>query len=262
MQLWIDVGNTRLKWQLYSENQFKAAGAVLHEQSMTDAVENMITTDAFVDGLGNESLSFAGVASVLNEKSSEELLAAINLALGVSPVQARVQKEYLGLSCAYQNPEKLGIDRWLALLSVFNEHRRLSCVISCGSAFTVDVVQADGVHLGGFILPGLQMSIDALFGGTHSVRFDRVGTEASLDFGVDTASAVCNGILFQMLSVISRLKRVLDVNYPGQEVLFVLTGGDAEKIGSFLSEEGMVDFAIKQDLVIQGLRLALQLASL
>lgn len=258
MQLWIDVGNTRLKWQLYSGNQFKAEGAVFHEQGMATAAENMISTDAFVDGLGNESVSFAGVASVLNEKSTEELLATLKLSLGVIAVRARVQKQYLGLSCAYQYPEKLGVDRWLAILSVFNEHKQLSCVISCGSAFTVDVVRADGEHLGGFILPGLQMSVDALFGGTHSVRFDRLDSEPSLDFGIDTAGAVCNGILFQKISVISRLKSVLEASYPGQTVLFVLTGGDAWKIGSLLSKEGDMDFAIKQDLVIQGLRLALQ----
>ncbi len=258
MQLWIDVGNTRLKWQLYSEGQFQTSGAVLHKQDMRDAVETMISDLAFVEKLGANSVSFIGLASVLNKSALLELSAEIKLRLGIDPVCPQVKGEFMGLRCAYKNPEKLGIDRWLSLLSVFNEHNRLSCVISCGSAFTVDVVQADGLHLGGFILPGFQMSIDALLGGTHSVRFDSAAVECSDDFGIDTATAVCHGVMFQMLSVILRLRSVLGLQFPDEQAFLVLTGGDAEKLALLMEREGIEDFAINQDLVIQGLRLALQ----
>jgi len=258
MQLWIDAGNTRLKWCLYSGNEYQAGGAILHRQNMNATIQTLIANDAFKQKLGNSSIFFVGVASVLNADTSISLMEALRHAFGVDPVRAYVTKELLGVSCAYEKPEKLGIDRWLALLAVYHSNQKLSCIISCGSAFTIDVVQADGKHLGGFILPGLQMSIDALFSGTHSVRFEADDRVLSVDFGVDTASAVSNGLLFQQVSVVARLKQLLLERYPGEVISFVLSGGDADKLGSLLSEEGVVDFAINQDLVIQGLRLALQ----
>lgn len=258
MELWIDAGNTRLKWQLCDGDYLLAKDAVVHKQSMADAIEQVLCHKALADNLAAGNIGFVGLASVLNEQAISVLTKAVKSRLGIDIVIAKVEKQFMGLKCAYQQPEKLGVDRWLALLSAYHRYNSAVCVVSFGSALTVDVASREGIHSGGFILPGIKMSIDALLGGTHSVRFNMADLADSLELGNDTASAVTNGVLFQAVALLSKLSEDIARKFSGESVKFVLTGGDSMQVKALLDKEGVGDFAIDQDLVIQGLRLALQ----
>ena len=55
----------------------------------------------------------------------------------------------------------MGIDRWLGLAAVWRPGQRI-CVISAGTALTLDFVEPAGEHLGGFIAPGIDLGRQAL----------------------------------------------------------------------------------------------------
>jgi len=256
MKLWLDVGNTRLKWQLYQDALFVAGGSIVHHGDMNLSVSTLLAeTQVFTS---NSSITFIGLASVLNMQSLSILNQRCLEKFGIHLHRAEVTRKLKGVTCAYQDVSKLGIDRWLAVVAAFNQKKSAVCVVDCGSALTIDMVNNEGIHLGGFILPGLNMSAKALLGQTHSVRFQDDALPEFVSLGRDTASAVMNGVLLQAQSSICHAWRLFKEECIDDEkvdqVRLLITGGDASAVSKGLD----LNFELQDDLVIQGLRLALE----
>lgn len=126
-------------------------------------------------------------------------------------------------------------------------------VIDCGSAITADVVSAEGIHLGGYILPGIRLLTQSLMTGTANVivepaDHDRLTIARSSGLGRSTEACVGNGIRLMIHSTMLALKSLaLDRGVP----YIVMTGGDGELIGSM---DGL-GFCYQKDLVLDGLRI-------
>jgi type III pantothenate kinase len=135
----------------------------------------------------------------------------------------------LGIRCAYTEPQFLGVDRWLNILAV--SQQQPVCVVSCGTALTIDVVH-NNQHLGGYILPGMNLQLSSLIGGTQRVRQHDI-TTSSLSFGKNTSEAVHHGILLACVAAIEKVFTSL-VAVVDDTVNVVLTGGDAETLSPHL----------------------------
>ena len=171
------------------------------------------------------------------------------------PLQfAKSQNQSAKVINAYPNPEQLGVDRWLGLLAVNVAYSGASAVIDCGSAITVDAIDASGKHLGGLILPGIKMMRDSLYSDAHGVNeLTETETPSGMLFATNTATAVEVGSLYAVVAYIERV--VTDMQKElGDKFQCVLTGGDAEEILPMLS----VTVEHNPVLVLQGLSLAMQ----
>ena len=146
-----------------------------------------------------------------------------------------------GVSCGYKDPATLGVDRWLAMVAAYARYQEALIGVEAGSAVTIDVLRADGYHLGGYILPGIALMRDALWSGTRQVKAD-LGENAFIDPAIDTEGAVNHGSL---LSIIATIEKIVKT-YPSR---LILTGGSAEAILRHLNIEG--DF--QPELVLDGL---------
>ncbi|WP_352284776.1 type III pantothenate kinase, partial [Pseudoalteromonas sp. Q18-MNA-CIBAN-0097] len=74
---------------------------------------------------------------------------------------------------AYEHVGNLGIDRWLALIAGFTLYPNTACiVVDAGTATTIDVLDSEGLHLGGWILPGLDLMTSSLTQNTQRVFDD------------------------------------------------------------------------------------------
>src|SRR5207253_4489484 len=64
----------------------------------------------------------------------------------------------LGINNGYQNPQQLGVDRWLNLIAAkkYFPEKNLA-IFSCGTCITLDVLTLEGQHLGGLIVPGIDL---------------------------------------------------------------------------------------------------------
>jgi type III pantothenate kinase len=153
------------------------------------------------------------------------------------------QTQTFGITNAYAQPEKLGVDRWLALVAARHVYSLPVCIVDCGTAITVDLLDADGAHRGGFISAGLMLMKKALAGGTAALPFsETVYPLTPADF---TEAAIHNGTL---LAAVGLVEQVI-ARHDGLSV--ILTGGDAEFIAPHLSVTSIVDV----DLVLRGLAL-------
>lgn len=234
-KLWLDIGNTRLKYWITKHDQIIEQAAELHLQSPADLLLGLIQ---HFKALG---LHQVGLSSVQDKINNERILSILE-SLHIPVIFAQVQAEYAGLICGYDEPSQLGIDRWLQVLAVATQAHENYCVISCGTALTIDLAQGQQ-HLGGFILPNLYLQRDSLIQNTKGIKIPDAAF-SELNPGRNTIDAVHHGILLGLLSTIEKVLH----DFPAQ---LVLTGGDAPLFAQHLSHHHP---RIEPDLLLKGLQ--------
>lgn len=231
-----DVGNTRGKFWRCQDGVVNARAEIVHQGDMAAMLQQLPAE------FGLPPVVLQG-ASVLATEAREAFSRAAQLCWGVMPAFATSSVSHAGVVSAYRHaPSRLGIDRWLALIAV-RPRQRSVCVVDCGTAITLDVITPAGQHLGGYILPGLNMMADALLAGTQGVRYtpDEAGTGIAL--GGNTAEAVTHGALAAVVALVEKL--VLQ-----HQAQLVLTGGDAQRLAAALTQP----CDLQPELLLQGLQ--------
>lgn len=184
----------------------------------------------FADQSGRFNDEHEVLAAVQGWQPSEVVLASVSklgaqlaqqlTALGVAVLQLAVKDGQGGLRLAYQQPQRLGVDRWLAMLAVL-ERGRPVLVIDAGTALTIDLVSADRQHLGGYILPGLRLMRRALVDDTFALP--PVSEPGHLAAGHDTLECIANGSVLALVGAVENA--IAQFSVAPQDVIW--TGGDA-----------------------------------
>lgn len=236
IDLLIDIGNTRLKWVLRKQSKLLESYAVLHHnQSVSEILLN------FWKNI--EAPRHVAVSSVVSEKLRNEVLTLAKTQWPNSIlITAQSQSQDYGVNNAYKEPSKLGVDRWLCLVAARHYHTLPVCIVDCGTAITVDVLDATGQHQGGLIAPGMILMKKSLSRGAEDLPYSDRRYSAGL--AVHTEAAIDSGTLFAALGLIERVMQQQPENTG-----LLLTGGDAELIAGYLSE----NVKIEPELVFQGL---------
>ena len=222
MRLLIDVGNTALK------------AAIWHDGHITPCQLNALPWP---------KINGVVYASVGKSEQLNELLVQASV-LQVPCFEAKVTKQLSNLSCAYQQFSNLGIDRWLGLIAAFQLWPQQDCiVIDTGTATTIDVLTAQGQHLGGWIIPGLDLMTRSLTQNTQRV-FDDANTPFANELGVNTPNGLKNGALVATLGAVEHAKLHLSNENPQ----LIFAGG----YGALLKEQ-FSDAIYDPQLVMKGL---------
>lgn len=131
------------------------------------------------------------------------------------------------------NPNGFGADRIIDIVKAIELYNDKSMLIfDFGTATTYEVLK-DKTYLGGGILPGINMSINALFGNT--AKLPRVGFEKpSTILGRDTVEQIQAGIYFGYVGQIREIIRRVKLELP--DAFVIATGGLGEKISEELAE--------------------------
>lgn len=235
MNLFIDSGNTRLKWCIDDKSRTLASGAgSLEEDSPLSSVGDLI-----------RQVRSIAISTVASEDRRVHLLDSL---AKLCPAQVTFywsEQTRNGLVNAYQDVSRMGADRWHAMYGAWLDHKKGFVVVDAGSAVTVDYVDSLGQHLGGYILPGLQMMLRSLRSDAARIWFDPEQGLAT-DPGRSTGECVNHGLAWLSGAMIDR------VNADARKYLLsdvLVTGGDASRlIGLGLSG------VHKPDLVLSGLR--------
>ena len=224
----VDIGNTRTKWRF---GDACGASAGIDAPALPAAPERI------------------RIACVAGDRA--QIAERFLTAYGVSVEFAESTSELAGVTCGYEEPARLGVDRWLACVAAWNAVEGPVVVVDLGTAATLDFVTADGRHLGGYIVPGLGLMATALARDTAGVRV--AGDLApELGPGRSTAQAVRRGATAMLVdfieaSVARFAKECRDAP------LVALTGGDA----GLLADRFTFQPRLEPDLVLDGLALAL-----
>lgn len=233
--LQLDVGNSAAKWRLVDAGRVIERGRFLLADPETQA--GMLACAAQVDAIW--------VASVADPAADETLASLLQGRWGVQPWFAQSSDAFGTLRNSYARPERMGVDRWLAMIGARERAAGRLCVVDAGSALTIDLVAADGQHEGGYIIPGPALMERALLLDTDRVRFDGPAGYA-LTPGRSTAEAVRHGIaLAQAGAVALALLRAGEEDPPS----LLFCGGAGASLMQLLGRGGLW----VPDLVFEGL---------
>lgn len=161
MILCIDSGNSRIKWGVRAQGAWRATGATGHD----DLAPLQALT---VNQPPPEKIILANVAGPAAEAAIRAALAA----WGTTVDLARSTESAAGVTSHYHFPERLGVDRWCALIGARSLYPgEALLVVMAGTATTIDSLAADGSFLGGLILPGQRLMLGALARDTAGLPF-------------------------------------------------------------------------------------------
>ncbi len=241
MKLLLDWGNSALKWAQAEEDRLIAPGQC--DWRSVDGLDALLDTH-----LGPLSRPDAVAASVV---APPQVAAALDRwtrrRWGLKPWLVRTQPRSLGVTCGYHQPERLGADRWAALVAAHRLAPAGALVVDLGTAITLDAL-AGGRHLGGYILPGPEAWQNALLDAT-AIELDAVADEPG-PWGRSTAGCIRQGRIQALVALVeSSLERLqaAGVCDPG----LILTGGRA----GFLLPHIQVDYLHRPHLVLEGVML-------
>jgi type III pantothenate kinase len=242
MILLLDVGNTRLKWARLDGDTLSGQQAVPHRNlSIADIATLLFASSQSIDRIL--------ISNVAGADLGQQLSDAAMRAARVQPEFPRATREFGDVRNAYSNPGQLGADRWLALLAIRAATKSSACVVSIGTAMTVDGLASNGQHLGGVIVPGPLMMESSLLRETGDLA-ERSATGdigASL-FATNTRSAIHQGAVQALAALIDRALAAVK-NKTGQPAELFVTGGAADLVIHSLDHQAHV----VPDLVLRGL---------
>jgi type III pantothenate kinase len=237
--LLIDIGNSRVKWGL-------------GKQGLIEPGKPFPTTDILSDNMLSSRWARTPrpaqimVANVAGADIAHRLDAWAERCLGMPARFVSPEPRGFGVANAYHKPEKLGVDRWVALIGARHLVPGPVCVVDCGTAITVDALDAEGMHLGGVIAPGLAMMRRSLVAGTSELPFADGDFQGSL--ARETIAAIAIGTRQALAGLIERCFRQTAVAL-GVEPRLLLTGGDALAVAPSLT----LPVELRPDLVLEGL---------
>jgi type III pantothenate kinase len=233
----VDIGNSAIKWCRLDASASGLLGAIHRCQR-----DPLALADALVrDGSGTDAVR---IASVADENFNADLGAALKAAQFESIAFLSASDRFGDLVNSYPEPDKMGVDRWMAMVATRSFCSGPAVVIDAGSAITIDIIGESGQHQGGYILPGVAMMERSLLRDTQRVRFD-ARAPASVFPGTKTSDCVAAGI---WAAAFGAVKLVL-AEHAQHSV--VVTGGDGESLLTL-----GIDGDWRPNLVLEGIALA------
>ncbi len=227
----LDVGNSYTKWR--ADKQRGSVG--------TGELPKL-----------NGSIFRVRVSAVAH--SEQQLSRQIQDTYGVEPEFAKTSKMLSGVRNGYDDTSQLGVDRWLALVAAWLRVQSDLIMFDLGTAMTADYVRADGNHLGGYIVPGLNAMKNALGQRTRDVQVREKDSSFLLSEtpATNTVDAVNFGLERVQLGWIQSCIEIGTQTFSNTPTL-ILTGGDLAV--SELCQ--LFRFQYCPDLVLEGLAIAL-----
>lgn len=240
MNLLVDLGNSRLKWAVAQTSSWRGGGFAFSAR--------------FADDLDRAWLSLPRpqrvvAASVGDAEHARDLADWVQNSWGLSVEFVEARLSGFGVTNRYDEPTRLGADRWAALIAAHHLWSGAVCIVDCGTAVTVDALSADGVFQGGVILPGIALMRGSLRSGTAGIR--HVDGLQSTCFAHNTADAVAAGTLFGLAGAVERIAQEFRPVL-GENMRLVITGGAAVPLATVLGAR-LGPLIHEPDLVLRGL---------
>lgn len=240
VRLLVDVGNSRVKWNCAANEALGVATAVARSDDGLPS-ELINAWQRLAPPMAVWAVSVAGV-------EFDNMLAQwVRTQWGLEVQFARPARSAHGITTRYHEPQKLGADRWVAMIGA--REQAPVCVIDCGTAITLDVLTAQREHVGGLIVPGLNLMRTSLTQRAPGIRAGLSdGADAEIaGLGLDTASGMQQGTLRAIVGAIKHC--VTDIETEYGPLARQITGGDGKLIQSLLGDE----YKYVPDLVLHGL---------
>ena len=243
-----DVGNTNTVLGIYDGETLRSSWRLRTNREMTTDEWGLTVKSLFE----LEDISFTDIQALIISSVVPAAGQAIRIMgqryFKIKPIMIEPGTKS-GLKINYDNPREVGADRVVNAVAAFEKVKGACIVVDFGTATTFDCISDTGEYLGGVIVPGLRVSLDALV--TRAAKLPRIEIATPKHIiGRNTVESMQSGILYGYVALVDGLVDRLktEMNVP---VVVLATGGLAEIIAQESKEIETVD----QNLTLEGLRL-------
>ena len=239
MILAIDAGNSRVKWGWHDGRQWAnlATVSLIEFAAASHDINPFAAT--------HEEPERIVISNVAGD-GAHELLVNWTSIFEAEPLWLHGEAERCGVRNGYEQPQRLGADRWAALVAARSMHKGACLVVNAGTATTVDMLSAKGEFLGGIILPGVDLMRFVLHEHTGRLPIQEGNFR---DAPRNTLDAIETGCRHAQAGAVERMHRKM-----GSETVCLVGGG----AGRALLEQLELPARYVENLVLEGLaRIAL-----
>ena len=254
MILTIDVGNTSTACGLFEGDE-----CVLRFRRSTDINSSSDEIGIFLrsvlreNGYDWQKIQKVGCCSVV-PAMNHSLANACAKYLGREPlfIQAGIKT---GLKLRYSNPKEIGADLIAAAMGAVQLYPEKNLIIiDMGTAITAELVSKNKEFLGGVIMPGLKISVDALAGGTANLTSVEIVRPEHV-YGSSTTEAIQAGLYYGTAGAVKEFCNLFKKNvFHGEDTIILGTGGFARTFEDYRLFDKIIP-----GLVLSGVKVALDL---
>jgi type III pantothenate kinase len=240
MLLAIDIGNTNISLGLFNGQRLRRRYAIATKRSSS-------VNQQFKSIFSRDKVNDVVICSVVPE-ATRNLQVALKKFF---PKKVRFigRDIIVPLKNLYHKPSQVGQDRLVNAYAGVRLYGNPLIIIDLGTALTFDAISRNREYLGGMILPGFKISLDALANRTALLPLIRL--KAPEEFiGRSTESSMLSGMVYGFALLIDNLVKKIQ-HQIGKDALIIGTGGDINLAKKYCRELDIVD----QDLTLKGLNL-------
>ncbi len=242
MLLAIDVGNTQILIGLLQGaeliDQWRLATNAERTSDEYSVLIGQLIRDAPVEGVAISSVVPRATAALRDMATRYFKFPPVVVEPGVRT----------GMPILTDDPKEVGADRIVNAIGAYDRYGGPTIVVDFGTATTLDAVSARGEYLGGSILPGIEISLDALF--DRADRLYRVElVEPRSVIGKSTVESLQSGAIYGFSAQVDGICRRMEDELG--ECTVVATGGLSGLIARFSASIQELD----PWLTLHGLRL-------
>lgn len=248
MLLAIDVGNTNMVFGLYAGEEFVGSFRIsTNGERTSDELGMMILQYYSFLGRRPEDTSAVIIASVV-PPVMYTLINAIRKYLCLQPKCVGRDLD-AGILNRYNNPREVGVDRLVNAVSAVEKYGSPLIIVDMGTAITFDAIDADGAYLGGAILPGIKIAMEALF--QKAAKLPRIDIAPSPHaIGKTTVESMQSGAVRGYVGALKGI--ILDMKEEMEaDVRVIATGG----MGRMMAQHCSLIDTVDANLTLEGLRM-------
>jgi type III pantothenate kinase len=245
-----DIGNTQTVLGLFEGDDLRGQWRIATEAHRTsDELAVVFAGLLALRGLRLEEVSALIASSVVPALArSYRDLAAEVFEVPFYPVDAQMET---GLKNRYDDPGSVGADRIVNAVAAGRHYGYPAIIVDIGTATTVEAVDGDGCYLGGAILTGLYVSLDALVSRTAKLPSVDLEEGPPRVIATNTPDSIRSGFIYGYAGAVDALIRRSREELGEDGIRVIATGGPAGVIVPHCREIEEFD----PDLTLKGLRI-------
>ena len=230
----VDIGNTNITIGLFVDDIERSIEKIPGSDAdkLTEVFKACWEKIPFSRASKDEKRDGHIVVASVKPKWTEKVKEIVKETLGEGILEIGLGKDVpLPMKLDVDNPAEVGVDRALCAFAAYTVVGDAVIIGDFGTAVTIDLVNDEGVFLGGVIFPGFDISADALHSYTAVLpKIDKITTPQK-PYGKSTVEAINNGLYYAAIGAIEIIGRLYSEEV-GKWPQTIATGGNMDIIKS------------------------------
>ena len=248
MLLAIDIGNTNLVIGCFRDDKILFKARIATDRTRTSdqygvEIKNML--EAY--GVDRSDIKDCIISSVVPPVFNSVRTGVIKI-IGKQPMVVGPGLK-TGLNIHVDVPSQVGSDRIVIAVAALAEYKAPLLLMDLGTATTIEAVEPDNVYMGGVIIPGVRVSLDALT--SRAAQLPGISLDQPKQvIGKNTVDCMRSGMMYGTAAMIDGLVERMEEEL-GHRCTLIATGGLAQFIIPLCKRE----IILEKDLLLKGLNI-------